>query len=269
MFHQDIRCFGLFWLHKINSNKRIVIIGPFLLISLILLIRDINDNIIDSEQIFLPNLEEIAKEPIIKWPNSSNVLENLGKINSEYQEKFYVILKTSCNPKKLTNVDCLNDLNSLEKEIGGKKSSLKQYHPSLECANKSKLLFHSFWSISSGLYSRRASEFSMRVLKLNVMSFLTTQNLHCSKFILWTLDSFPDKYREEIYTMFEKYITNDTIGIQIFNVEALCRLSLWSQNGEFQKSGVCLNKDSPWFAVKSKVSLSDLGIYINIIYFAS
>ena len=249
-------------LQKINSNRRITIIGICLLITLLILILD---NSKEISLIYLPpGLESIAKEPNIKWPNSSNEVEHLREINKDYVKQLDKLLKTSCNPKKLTNTDCLNDLNRLEKEINGKKSSLKQYHPSLECANKSKLLFHSFWSISSGLYSRRASEFSMRVLKLNVMSFLATQNLDCSKLILWTLDSFPDKYREEIYTMFGKYFTSDTIGIQIFNVEALCRLSLWSQNGEFQKSGICLNKDSPWFAVKSKVAFSDLGIFIDL-----
>ena len=262
MFQKDLKMIYSFRLQKINSNRRITIIGICLMITLLILILD---NRKDISLIYLPpGLESISKEPNIKWSNSSNVVEHLREINKDYGKQLDKLLKTSCNPKKLTNADCLNDLNRLEKEISDKKSSLKQYHPSLECANKSKLLFHSFWSISSGLYSRRASEFSMRVLKLNVMSFLATQNLHCSKLILWSLDSFPDKYREEIYTMFEKYFTSDAIGIQIFNVEALCRLSLWSQNGEFKKSGICTKNTSPWFAFNSKVAFSDLGIVIDL-----
>jgi mannosyltransferase OCH1-like enzyme len=81
------------------------------------------------------------------------------------------------------------------------------------------------------------------------MSYLATQNLCCSKFILWKLDEFPSSVYQEINKTFWHYINKDKVEIKTFSIKEFCISG-------FFKKGVCNSQTS--LNSKFLVALSDM-----------
>lgn len=260
-------------IRKVNSNRKqisFLTIISLILLSIYFYIQFYNSNLPFRR---LPTLNNIANPPkafyLEENITSQNLLTNLAELSENYEREFDRVLTQNCNPRDIDDAKftCLSVLNDLDTRYKHLKAQLPNYHARHECTTTtqgrpSKLLFHSFWKIEQGdvlmnsASSAAAAYFSMRMLKLNVMSFLSTQNLHCSKLIIWTLPSFSATYRAQIETLFGEYFRRDVIGMETFDLANMCAMA---NGSNFGKSGICLKNLNAWLAFKSSVSISDLG----------
>lgn len=193
-----------------------------------------------------------------KKSNNKSLDQDLKSINKKFKQEFDKVVRKFCDSVnlRLVNFSCLIQLNKLDKKYTQIKFELgDSYHPSHECLNRPKLNYHTFWNIENGgIWSAKSSKFSLRMLKLNVMSFLATQNLFCSKLLIWKLETFPTLYESEILNSFGYYIRNDVIELRTFDVNELCKASNLSH---FVKSGICTVDGSAGMSFLFSISLSD------------
>ena len=177
-----------------------------------------------------------------------------------YNLNFERIIEKWCDPKNLSlNYECLNHVNELDRQLN---NNIKPF-----CSNNDKLIFHTFWQF------KKESSFYFRVLKLNVMSFLTTQNLDCSKLILWTHDSFPLSVKSKILSIFKFYVKILVLELRKFDLNELCHIAR-EKKSHFAKSSICINRNHQNYSnVFNMVGFSDLvrffvlDIYGGIIIF--
>lgn len=225
--------------------------------------------LIISKRRFLPILTFLALSLYclyIYLPNKlANIISSkntLEKVNQLYRKEFDSVVTQYCNSSsnQVNASLCLNQLEQLDRKYNRIKSTSGYYHPKFECLDKPKLTFNTFWKIG---ISDKSAKFSLRMLKLNVMSFLATQNLHCSRLVIWKLASFPRELESEIIDTFAEYIQNDLVEMREFDVELMCRRGAINEPySHFYKSGICLEAlekgTSPSLGfLLSSVSLSD------------
>ena len=154
--------------------------------------------------------------------NVERILNPKSDINIE------PILDKDCNPNLLNiSEQCLNSMKKIDRfetlkiinnqrlNYDFKYRSILKYH-------------HVFWAISA-----KTSNLG-RVLKLNLISYLGTQNLVETKFILWKLENFPKDLEEEIVKKFKFYIDNNMIELKIFDLTEFC-----TKNSLLERSGNC------------------------------
>lgn len=198
-----------------------------------------------------------------KLANIISFKNTLEKVNQLYRKEFDSVVTQYCNSSsnQVNASSCLNQLDQLDRKYSRIKSTNGYYHPKFECLDKPKLTFNTFWKIR---ISDKSAKFSLRMLKLNVMSFLVTQNLYCSRLVIWKLASFPRELESEIIDTFAEYIRNDLVVMREFDVELMCRRAInKSSYSHFHKSGICLKalekgESPPSFGfLLSSVSLSD------------
>lgn len=212
---------------KRNQNNLLIM---SLMILLVLLYVMYNFNV-KREKTFLYRLE-INNE---QWMSN--------KYN--YNLNFERIIAKWCDPKNLSlNYECLKRVNELDQQLDGNIKPV--------CSNNDKIIFHTFWQFKTD------SSFHFRVLKLNVMSFLTTQNLDCSKLILWTHDSFPLSINSKILSIFKFYVKKLVLELRKFDLNELCNKAR-NKNAHFAKSSICINRNHQNYSeVSNLVGLSDL-----------
>lgn len=164
---------------------------------------------------------------------------------NEYKLIFEKIIEKWCDPRNLSlNYVCLNRINELDRKFNDNFKKI--------CSNDEKILFHTFWQFGN------ESSFHFRVLKLNIMSFLTTQNLNCSKLILWTLNNFPLSIKADIFKTFELYVKSQLLEFKIFDLKELCYQAR-HKNTHFGKSSICIfSHKLSYFKIYNIVWLSDL-----------
>lgn len=165
--------------------------------------------------------------------------------NDQYKNDFERVVSKWCDPRNISlNYICLNRVNELD------RTSNNFIKP--VCSNEDKIVFHTFWQFGSD------SSFYMRVLKLNVMSFLSTQNLDCSKLILWTLNSFSPSIKSNILNIFDFYVRSRVLEVRQFDIKELCREAS-DKKAHFAKSSVCLFSNKQDYSdIYNMVGFSDL-----------
>lgn len=181
--------------------------------------------------------------------------------NDQYKNDFERVVSKWCDARNVSlNYICLNRVNELDRTSN---SFIKPV-----CSNEDKIVFHTFWQFGSD------SSFYMRVLKLNVMSFLSTQNLDCSKLILWTLNSFSPSIKSNILSIFDYYVRSRVLEVRQFDLKELCREAR-DRKSHFAKSSVCLFSNKQDYSdIYNMVGFSDLirffvlDIYGGIIFLA-
>jgi hypothetical protein len=93
------------------------------------------------------------------------------------------------------------------------------------------------------------------MMQLNIMSFLATQNLQCTKLIVWLLKDFNLNVKNS-------FIGNKTLELRVFDLKELCR---YRKNGNgtlhssFENHSICLSIDSSneVFSAKTQIGFSD------------
>ena len=157
-----------------------------------------------------------------------------------------------CDSKAIElNLECIKSLIDVNNE-----------HILSICDNNKPIYYHSFWDLDS-----KYQDYQLRVLKLNMISYLATQNLKCTKLIIWKLNRFSKKIQADLSNIFSAYLNN--IQFKTFDLHLLCNTSV-----SFKKHQICnLNYPLNLESIENLVDISDLvrffvldqygGIYVD------
>lgn len=165
-----------------------------------------------------------------------------------YSKSQQQLIKNVTITKNVSNLVDLTkcDVNSLKLNEYCNQTTIRLNTPNNDCTQcgKSIVYYHTIWQIESD-----KNDFQFRVLNLNLMSYLATQNLCCTKFLLWILRLFPMNKQEFLMKKYKKF---KNIQIKLFSLEELCVKS------SFRASSICLQKNSTQlFSIYSSIELSD------------
>lgn len=170
----------------------------------------------------------------IKFKNEK--LNQALRLNSNLTDKFWDIIEKDCDPSIL-KVDrtCLETINEFNKKIDysfeNKDNCNECYW--LKLNENEKIYHHVFWKLSS----HDPNSFNSRIMHLNIMSYLATQNLCCTKLIFWKLPDFPNEIVQDLTKKFQSYIDIGSFEIKTFDLRELCSNKLSSfQDKEWCKS---------------------------------
>ena len=210
-----------------------------LIASIILIITynfNISQNILDTKKI----ISLIVTKTSI---NDENFKANLAEFKS--------IMKKDCYPKLNTKnrENCIKKLLYFDKYLINqkRKKRLDETEGCDKCLSisneKKTVYYHVFWQLAQHEANK------IRMIKLNIMSYLATQNLCCSKFILWKLDEFPSLVYQDLNKTFSYYLNKNILEIKTFSIKEFC-------DSGFFKRGVCSSQTS--LNSKYLVALSDL-----------
>ena len=122
-------------------------------------------------------------------------------------------INEKCDPKQFElSKKCLEFI-----QLDDDNNNNKIKHDCYKCLmnndyNAIKIIyFHTVWEITS---DEDNNEF--RVLNLNLMSFLATQNLCCSRLILWKLRNFSNKKEQILKSKYKEYYDKEYFQIRAF-----------------------------------------------------
>ena len=196
------------------------------------------------------------------------------KMNLNKVKEFDEINEKYCNPKtKELNITCLEKLSEFDEKIS--KIEEKITDKCQKCIRRDNKILtiyhHTFWQLNE--IKSETSQFYRRTIFLNLMSYLTTQNLCCTKFIFWKLKEFPQEIEKEIRKSFEYFIEQGNLEIKLFDLKELCANS----QSSFKNTYVCNPSNNDNLASQHLISLSDFvrfivldvygGIYTGLKYY--
>jgi hypothetical protein len=172
---------------------------------------------------------------------------------SELHEK---ILLNECNVNIIKiNSSCLNSVERFYDKNGLSKKFSKK-NDCAQCLQSGKeniiIYHHTFWQLKN--FNPTKDEYYVRIMKLNIMSYLVTQNPCCTRFILWKLTNFPNEVEEELKRSFKLYFQKKIIEIREFSLLELCK----NDESSFKRTIFCLESDSINLNDGKLVALSDL-----------
>ena len=187
----------------------------------------------------------IDEVPSINDELMSRVSHEVTSSNESY--KFDEIIKEFCPVKEnKAGYSCLNRLSSYE------INHQNEYESEFE-----KTYYHTFWKI------KESKRHHFRVLILQIISFLVTQDHNRAIFIIWIQRKFPININRQINDRFAYYLKNNIIKIKILNFIDLC------SNGKFKscyrKCASVRNQNSVAFSdfVRFLVLYKYGGIYVD------
>ncbi|CAF1026324.1 unnamed protein product [Brachionus calyciflorus] len=178
--------------------------------------------------------DEIKKYKFTQSEKNNGIEELFGFLSinlvesglDQFNKEFSNITQTKCDPRQnnLTYNSCLTSLKLLDEKIDIFKEKRDECSFCLKINGIKKIIYHhTFWQIKSQKDSPNYN-YQYRMLNLNLMSYLVTQNLCCTKFILWKLESFPIYLELDINKKFSRWIQNGQIQIRNFDLKILCNL---------------------------------------------
>jgi hypothetical protein len=98
-----------------------------------------------------------------------------------------------------------------------------------------------------------------RIMQMNVMSFLATQNLQCTRLVVWLLKEFNQELKANFTTIFNEFISNRTLELRIFDMKELCNyrnLTSGVLYSSFENHTICKSHNS--HSNQGQVGVSDL-----------
>jgi hypothetical protein len=188
-----------------------------------------------------------------------------------YTNEFNTLVDKYCDPRQNDNIECLKVLGDLDSKIKSKQSFNNEFTKCNDClpnddSNGQKTYFyhHTFWQISD----QSVNEFNKRVLKLQIKSFLSTQNLCCTRLIIWKLSTFDAKLENELRIKFSYYIKQNILIIKEFKFKELCSHKNKMFYSSFADHQICLNSiwNQKLLLSSGLVSLSDFIRFLCLIY---
>ena len=140
-----------------------------------------------------------------------------------YEQEFDRIMISGCHHEDFGKQRLCNDqLKALDKQIKEDRLKMLDYDECDECkqpnGKKRTVYYHTIWQLND-----ETNAIQIRIMKLNIMSFLATQNLCCSKFIFWKLKEFPNKIENDLRRVFAEYISRDIVELKVFDLEKICQ----------------------------------------------
>ena len=195
------------------------------------------------------NLNFIPNAKLIKKSNRSHTEVS---IDANLLQQFNDELNLNCDPSNLkTSKICSIFLTKFETD-----HLLNDYTSKNDCnqcmfdKHKQRIIinYHTFWKLGSNY-----NDYQLRVLKLNLMSYLATQNLCCSRFMFWKLKDFPKQIETDLLQTFSYYFDKKIIQFKQFESKLICKKTVMFKDHEFCKNS---NKEKD-FNRHYSVSLSD------------
>jgi hypothetical protein len=167
------------------------------------------------------------------------------------KSKFHSLTSNHCDVLNISADKCLDELKKLhESTRTSRKCSLCLQDSN---SNPRTMFFHTYFHFTANNTNM------LRMMNLNVMSFLATQNLCCSKLILWTLGHFSREIVKKTNITFDKYIKSGNFEIRKFEIRDLCRfMGVNNETGlfsSFRSHPICTSVKSQ--QVGDQVALSD------------
>ena len=181
-------------------------------------------------------------------------LELHSEFKHNHSDEFRNLIEKYCNTRNdKLGFECIEKLGELDKRISKQSTGFNPCDKCLKFNNETLTIYHhTFWQLNE--LKSETSMFYRRTIFLNIMSYLTTQNLCCTKFIFWKLKEFPQIIEEDIRKTFAYYINKQIIEVKLFNLTELCA----SQMSSFNKSQLCIQSKDKSLAGQHMISLSDL-----------
>jgi hypothetical protein len=157
---------------------------------------------------------------------------------SQSRKYLFDILNKQCNATsiRISPKICSDALFSINESIS--KNDCSECLYGTENNEISIVRFHTFWELKK---NEKKFEYQLRVLRLNIMSYLATQNLCCSRYFLWYLNELNNETTNYILKTFNTYIKNKTIQLMQFNFDELCKTSNSYRNHVICKKKFKLN----------------------------
>jgi hypothetical protein len=119
------------------------------------------------------------------------------------------------------------------------------------------IYYHTAWQIDS-----TQDDYEFRVLNLNLMSFISTQNLCCTRLILWKLRKFAQNKEDILKLKYREYFDKKYFQFKDFNIKLLCM-----QSFTFKKYKICNSNRKRSLSSIKTVGLTDfLRFFILDIY---
>ena len=192
-------------------------------------------------------------------------------------ERLDELIDVYCNVRNLNvNITCLDMLRRYD-EDGAKQKNKRNSNACASClhyrerqresaavGNGSSLHrpivkrlminYHTFWQVKLDEAKPGRNEHFYRMIALNIMSYLSTQNLCCTRFTLWKLADFPATFEYRLATTFAAYIANGTLQLRTFDMRRFCD----DERSSFRGSDICTPARLTIIESGSLVSLSDL-----------
>lgn len=180
--------------------------------------------------------------------NTSNIPQLILKSSLQYNS----FLQKYCDPKnlKISN-ECSQQLEKFNDNYNYQYDKKDDCDRCIFDKNNNKkitIYHHTFWKLNN-LFD----DYERRVLKLNLMSYLATQNLCCSKFYFWKLENFPQVIEKDLLKSFSYYFSKKIIEFKLFNLKNECETSYLFKNHQICSGNTLYDS----FGSTDSVSLSD------------
>ena len=142
----------------------------------------------------------------------TTILFDLSRFQFRLNEidEFDTLIQTNCPVANLTVAySCLKSLSQYKIKSNNNKNELDIIY------------YHSFWRIDED------KPHHLRVLMLQMLSFLATQDLSKAHFILWVQNNFNQEIRKALIKKFNYYFNKDSIQIRVLNFTDLCSTGIF------------------------------------------
>ena len=192
-------------------------------------------------------------------PNNLTLIHiNNVNIFSQELNAFKSIIEKECDAKNiLLGQKCLEKLKNFDAHlISQSNTKLNMTEGCDKCLilmdkngnpiKEAKVYYHTFWNLKETPHLS-----TLRMINLNVMSYLATQNLCCSKMIIWTLQDSIQSLENLFNKKYSFFIKSGLIEIKLFLINDFC------MHGFF-KEAICSQKSHLSISQFYMVSVSDL-----------
>jgi hypothetical protein len=170
---------------------------------------------------------------------------------SNYKAEFDSIVDKYCNVLALNQSECFPKLQefdkALDRGLSANRSENYVENKKRSCiysADRKTIepfLHHTYFHFKIGDTRMK------RFMQLNVMSFLATQNLQCTRLIIWVLKEFNNELKVNFNKLFNAFISNRTIELKVFDMQQLCNyrnLKSGILYSSFENHQICKYKNS-------------------------
>lgn len=174
----------------------------------------------------------------------------------KYVEAFDKIQRNECNATQLEDISlCLNQMSQIHNDLDKELSGINKCHWCQMERNKIKTFYHHTF-FGHGVEINKTN--IKRIIYLHVTSFLATQNLCCTKLIVWVLHNFQPELKREIEASFFEYIEKGNLEMKLFSIKELCSINKTSKSLYSSFAGHSTCEADSTMVHKNQVALSDL-----------
>jgi hypothetical protein len=195
-------------------------------------------------------LKYASNEPPLKQTINKQLMKSTDL--SKYKADFAALNEKHCNVFTLNSPECLKQLKEFDDRMQIEIADGQSKPENLNAEQQRRLCEYSPDGGSIEMFFHhtffhydKSDQKNNRMMKLNILSFLATQNLHCTKLIVWFLKEFSKDVIDDFTKMFSAYLTNKSLELRVFDLEELCnyrKLSNGRLFSEFEKHKICASK---------------------------